>query len=86
MMAAELRMIRARKLISPLKPRGYLPRRKEPFQAAKSSLCNCIEMASGEEDHPLSNLTVGSFSSVCSTDSFLSTSSAGYLTASEDFY
>ncbi|KAG0064141.1 hypothetical protein BGZ89_009337 [Linnemannia elongata] len=34
MMAAELRMIRARKLISPLKPRGYLPRRKEPFQAA----------------------------------------------------
>ncbi|KAG0314553.1 hypothetical protein BGZ97_009183 [Linnemannia gamsii] len=33
MMAAELRMIRARKLISPLKPRGYLPRRKEPFQA-----------------------------------------------------
>ncbi|KAG0380184.1 hypothetical protein BGX24_009698 [Mortierella sp. AD032] len=86
MMAAELRMIRARKLISPLKPRGYLPRRKEPFQAAKSSLCNCIEMASEEEDHPLSNLTVGSFSSVCSTDSFLSTSSAGYLTASEDFY
>lgn len=86
MMAAELRMIRARKLISPLKPRGYLPRRKEPFQAAKSSLSNCIEMASEEEDHPLSNLTVGSFSSVCSTDSFLSTSSAGYLTASEDFY
>ncbi|KAG0298820.1 hypothetical protein BGZ96_006211 [Linnemannia gamsii] len=33
MMAAELRMIRSRKLISPLKPRGYLPRRKEPFQA-----------------------------------------------------
>ncbi|KAF9934589.1 hypothetical protein FBU30_001353 [Linnemannia zychae] len=33
MMAAELRMIRARKLISPLKPRGYLPRRKDPFQA-----------------------------------------------------
>ncbi|KAF9281854.1 hypothetical protein BGZ88_011350 [Linnemannia elongata] len=86
MMAAELRMIRARKLISPLKPRGYLPRRKEPFQAAKSSLSHCIEMASEEEDHPLSNLTVGSFSSVCSTDSFLSTSSAGYLTASEDFY
>ncbi|KAF9913328.1 hypothetical protein EC991_000090 [Linnemannia zychae] len=86
MMAAELRMIRARKLISPLKPRGYLPRRKEPFQAAKSSLSNCIKMASEEEDHPLSNLTVGSFSSVCSTDSFLSTSSAGYLTASEDFY
>ncbi|KAF9129278.1 hypothetical protein BGW39_004289 [Mortierella sp. 14UC] len=86
MMAAELRMIRARKLISPLKPRGYLPRRKEPFQAVKSSLSNCIKMASEEEDHPLSNLSVGSFSSVCSTDSFLSTSSAGYLTASEDFY
>ncbi|CAO3564136.1 unnamed protein product [Mortierella alpina] len=32
MMAAELRMIRSRKLISPLKPRGYLPRRKDPFR------------------------------------------------------
>ncbi|KAK3818527.1 MAG: hypothetical protein J3Q66DRAFT_174285 [Benniella sp.] len=32
MMAAELRMIRSRKLVSPLKPRGYLPRRKDPFR------------------------------------------------------
>ncbi|KAF9431337.1 hypothetical protein BGZ76_000451 [Entomortierella beljakovae] len=32
MMAAELRMIRARKLVSPLKPRGFLPRRKDPFR------------------------------------------------------
>ncbi|KAF9097088.1 hypothetical protein BGX23_009762 [Mortierella sp. AD031] len=38
MMAAELRMIRARKLISPLKPRGYLPRRKEPFQAGRDDM------------------------------------------------
>jgi hypothetical protein len=31
MMATELRMIRARKLTAPLKPRYYLPRRKELF-------------------------------------------------------
>jgi hypothetical protein len=31
MMASELRMIRARKLIAPLKPRGYLSRRRELF-------------------------------------------------------
>ncbi|KAH7045405.1 hypothetical protein BKA57DRAFT_79453 [Linnemannia elongata] len=31
MMASELRMIRARKLIAPLKPRSYLPRRRELF-------------------------------------------------------
>ncbi|KAG0088463.1 hypothetical protein BGZ92_006138 [Podila epicladia] len=36
MMAAELRMIRSRKLISPLKPRGYLPRRKDPFRNGSS--------------------------------------------------
>lgn len=31
MMASELRMIRSRKLIAPLKPRSYLPRRRELF-------------------------------------------------------
>ncbi|KAI8333666.1 hypothetical protein BC941DRAFT_434144 [Chlamydoabsidia padenii] len=31
MIAAELNMMRARKLFSPLKPRGFLPRRKDPF-------------------------------------------------------
>ncbi|KAI9266668.1 hypothetical protein BDA99DRAFT_558720 [Phascolomyces articulosus] len=29
--SSELNMIRARKLLSPLKPRGFLPRRKDPF-------------------------------------------------------
>ncbi|KAI9316070.1 hypothetical protein BX666DRAFT_1954646 [Dichotomocladium elegans] len=29
--ACELNMIRSRKLLSPLKPRGFLPRRKDPF-------------------------------------------------------
>ncbi|KAF9368799.1 hypothetical protein CPB97_004239, partial [Podila verticillata] len=32
MMASELQMIRARKLIAPLKPRGYLPRRRDAFR------------------------------------------------------
>ncbi|KAF9395358.1 hypothetical protein CPC16_008591 [Podila verticillata] len=85
MMAAELRMIRSRKLISPLKPRGYLPRRKDPFRNVKSSLCNSIEPRREEDDHPLNNILVGSWSSVASTDSFLSDSS-GYQTASESFY
>ncbi|SAM02691.1 hypothetical protein [Absidia glauca] len=31
MIAAELNMMRSRKLFSPLKPRGFLPRRKDPF-------------------------------------------------------
>ncbi|KAI9019590.1 hypothetical protein CLU79DRAFT_704574 [Phycomyces nitens] len=31
MISAELNMMRARKLLSPLKPRGFLPRRKDPF-------------------------------------------------------
>ncbi|KAG0360090.1 hypothetical protein BG005_011524 [Podila minutissima] len=38
MMAAELRMIRSRKLISPLKPRGYLPRRKDPFRNGSNTV------------------------------------------------
>ncbi|KAF9315383.1 hypothetical protein BG003_003091 [Podila horticola] len=86
MMAAELRMIRSRKLISPLKPRGYLPRRKDPFRNVKSSLCNSIEPSREEDDHPLNNILVGSWSSVSSTDSFLSDCSSGYQTASENFY
>ncbi|ORZ03972.1 hypothetical protein BCR43DRAFT_69414 [Syncephalastrum racemosum] len=31
MISSELNMMRARKLLSPLKPRGFLPRRKDPF-------------------------------------------------------
>ncbi|KAF9210877.1 hypothetical protein BGZ59_008809 [Podila verticillata] len=85
MMASELQMIRARKLIAPLKPRGYLPRRRDAFRHSKSSLCVSIEMASAEEDHPLNSLFVGSWSSVSSTDSFLSTTSSDYLTADETF-
>ncbi|KAF9428589.1 hypothetical protein BGZ94_001852 [Podila epigama] len=89
MMATELQMIRARKLIAPLKPRGYLPRRRDAFQLVKSSLCTCtsasMEMASVEEDHPLNHLFVGSWSSLSSTDSYLSTDSSDYMTAHEAF-
>ncbi|KAG0336223.1 hypothetical protein BG004_008154 [Podila humilis] len=85
MMAAELRMIRSRKLISPLKPRGYLPRRKEAFRTVKSSLRNSFQPPSEEDDHPLNNLLVGSWSSVSSADSFLSDGSSGYQTACESF-
>jgi hypothetical protein len=35
MMACEITMIRSLKLVSPLKPRGYLPRRKELFNTGK---------------------------------------------------
>ncbi|KAG0029032.1 hypothetical protein BGZ81_004191 [Podila clonocystis] len=85
MMASELEMIRARKLIAPLKPRGHLPRRRDAFRHSKSALRVSIEMPSEEEDHPLNNLFVGSWSSVSSTDSFLSTTSSDYLTAYENF-
>ncbi|KAI8075121.1 hypothetical protein BC940DRAFT_324280 [Gongronella butleri] len=44
MIAAELNMMRARKLFSPLKPRGFLPRRKDPFVCGearpRSPLCS----------------------------------------------
>ncbi|KAG0207104.1 hypothetical protein BGX28_001580 [Mortierella sp. GBA30] len=82
MMASEMRMVRSRKLIAPLKPRGYLPRRKELFRSVKSSLSVVMEMPSVEDDHPLNNLLVGSWSS---TDSFLSTTSSDYATADEEF-
>lgn len=38
MMASELEMIRARKLIAPLKPRGFLPRRRDAFRHCKCFL------------------------------------------------
>ncbi|KAF9961542.1 hypothetical protein BGZ70_008266 [Mortierella alpina] len=82
MMASELRMIRSRKLIAPLKPRGYLPRRKEVFRTVKSSLSVVLEVPCTEDDHPLNNLLVGSWSS---TESFLSTTSSDYATADEEF-
>ncbi|KAG0324342.1 hypothetical protein BGZ99_001956 [Dissophora globulifera] len=86
MMAAELRMIRSRKLVSPLKPRGYLPRRKDPFRRAKSSLSNSIELPREEDDHPLNDVMVGSWTSVSSTDSFVTASSSEYQSAGESFY
>ncbi|KAG0233925.1 hypothetical protein B0O80DRAFT_227060 [Mortierella sp. GBAus27b] len=85
MMAAELRMIRSRKLVSPLKPRGYLPRRKDPFRRVKSPLCNCIELVKEEDDHPLNNLTVGSWSSMSSESSFQTASSSEYQSVSDIF-
>ncbi|KAF9116494.1 hypothetical protein BGX27_002166 [Mortierella sp. AM989] len=50
MMAPEMRMIRARKLIAPLKPRGYLPRRKELFRNGKLPLPHCIAVADPNND------------------------------------
>ncbi|KAG0260297.1 hypothetical protein BGZ95_004491 [Linnemannia exigua] len=86
MMASELRMIRARKLIAPLKPRSYLARRKELFSPVKSSLSVSMEIPCEEEDdHPLNNLTVGSWTSFSSTESFLSATSSDYATADESF-
>ncbi|KAG0219881.1 hypothetical protein BGX33_012092 [Mortierella sp. NVP41] len=85
MMASELRMIRARKLIAPLKPRSYLPRRKELFSPVKSSLSVSMEMPCEEDDHPLNNLLVGSWTSFSSTESFLSATSSDYTTADESF-
>ncbi|KAF9937751.1 hypothetical protein BGZ65_001081 [Modicella reniformis] len=85
MMAAELTMIRSRKLVSPLKPRGFLPRRKDPFRRVKSSLCDCLELPKEEDDHPLNSVTVGSWSSVSSAASFHSTSSSEYQSANEVF-
>ncbi|KAF9187388.1 hypothetical protein BGZ51_009791 [Haplosporangium sp. Z 767] len=84
MMASELRMIRSRKLIAPLKPRGYLPRRKELFRNVKSSLWMTeVPSCSDEDDHPLNKLFAGSWTSVSSTESFHSTSSSEYLTADD---
>ncbi|KAG9067423.1 hypothetical protein KI688_012206 [Linnemannia hyalina] len=85
MMASELRMIRARKLIAPLKPRSYLPRRHELFSPVKSSLSVSMEMPCEEDDHPLNNLLVGSWTSFSSTESFLSSTSSNYATADESF-
>ncbi|KAF9123425.1 hypothetical protein BG015_005317 [Linnemannia schmuckeri] len=85
MMASELRMIRARKLIAPLKPRSYLPRRRELFSPVKSSLSVSMEMTCEEDDHPLNNLLVGSWTSFSSAESFLSSTSSSYATADESF-
>ncbi|KAG0324970.1 hypothetical protein BGZ99_001184 [Dissophora globulifera] len=81
MMASELRMIRARKLIAPLKPRGYLLRRKDLFRNVKSSLSVSTVMPNEEDDHPL---FVGSWSSVSTTRTFLSALSSDYATAEEE--
>ncbi|KAG0338053.1 hypothetical protein BG004_007387 [Podila humilis] len=86
MMASELEMIRARKLIAPLKPRGFLPRRRELFRHVKSSLNIRIGFPSDVHNHPLNNDNIFgcSWSSVASSDSFLSTTSSDYITADED--
>ncbi|KAG0306461.1 hypothetical protein BGZ98_002341 [Dissophora globulifera] len=81
MMASELRMIRARKLIAPLKPRGYLLRRKDLFRNVKSTLSVSTVMPNEEDDHPL---FVGSWSSVSTTRTFLSALSSDYATAEEE--
>ncbi|GJJ69977.1 hypothetical protein EMPS_02326 [Entomortierella parvispora] len=87
MMASELRMIRSRKLISPLKPRGYLPRRKDPFRYAKSSLCEFVVPLREEDDHPLNDIMVGSWSSVSSSDTYMSATSAmSFHSANEDYF
>ncbi|KAG2185702.1 hypothetical protein INT43_002137 [Umbelopsis isabellina] len=55
MITAELNMMRARKLLSPLKPRGFLPRRRDVFllgDIAKrpSPLCNGQTLENMEEE------------------------------------
>ncbi|KAF9207125.1 hypothetical protein BGZ49_001113 [Haplosporangium sp. Z 27] len=82
MMASEMRMIRAHKLICPLKPRGYLPRRKDIFRNVKSSLCVSIEIPC--EMDGTDSVMVGSWTSVSSTDTFLSAASSDYMTADEE--
>jgi hypothetical protein len=44
-----------------------------------------MEMPCEEDDHPLNNLTVGSWTSFYSTASFLSSTSSDYATADESF-
>ncbi|KAI7829026.1 hypothetical protein BC939DRAFT_474541 [Gamsiella multidivaricata] len=84
MMACELGMIRSRKLIAPLRPRGYLPRRKDVFHHVKSSMSVSMSMETSSEEEDYHPLFVGSWSSVLSADSFLSVSSSGYATADDE--
>ncbi|KAI8391228.1 uncharacterized protein BYT42DRAFT_489614 [Radiomyces spectabilis] len=42
MISAELNMMRSRKLLSPLKPRGFLPRRKDPFIRGTNRRESCL--------------------------------------------
>ncbi|KAI1305564.1 hypothetical protein EDD11_004921 [Mortierella claussenii] len=86
MMASEMRMIRSHKLIAPLKPRGFLPRRKELFHTDKSSMCLelFIDSQECEEDDKECPLLVGSWTSVSSTESYLSTDSSDYVTAEDE--
>ncbi|KAF9902356.1 hypothetical protein BX616_001971 [Lobosporangium transversale] len=72
MMATELRMIRSRKLIAPLKPRAFLPRRKDLFS---------FEEKEEEEEEEEEEIPIGSWTSFSSTESFMSTSSSDYVTA-----
>ncbi|KAF9928394.1 hypothetical protein FBU30_002392 [Linnemannia zychae] len=85
MMASEISMIRARKLIAPLKPRAFLPRRKELFTSAKSSLSISMVMPREEDDHPLNDLLGSSWTSFSSTESYFSAVSSEYATADENF-
>ncbi|KAL0079178.1 hypothetical protein J3Q64DRAFT_1764354 [Phycomyces blakesleeanus] len=43
MISAELNMMRARKLLSPLKPRGFLPRRKDSFISGSGRLVSRLK-------------------------------------------
>ncbi|KAF9982616.1 hypothetical protein BGZ65_002662 [Modicella reniformis] len=80
MMACELTMVRSLKLIAPLKPRGYLPRRKELFCYVKSPLSVAVELPCDDD-----RLLVGSWTSVSSTESFFSTTSSDYITTDEGY-
>ncbi|KAK3817958.1 MAG: hypothetical protein J3R72DRAFT_42658 [Linnemannia gamsii] len=53
MMASELRMIRARKLIAPLKPRSYLSRRKELFSPRKHLFAYVFHIVISPKGHSL---------------------------------
>ncbi len=53
------------------------------YDAVKSSLCISLDIPKEEDDHPLNDIMGSSWSSVSSADSFLSTTSSGYQTASE---
>ncbi|RUS12978.1 hypothetical protein BC938DRAFT_478232, partial [Jimgerdemannia flammicorona] len=45
MITAEMNMMRSRKIVSPLKPRGWLPRRGDHFVKGKRSALRCVELA-----------------------------------------
>lgn len=56
------------------------------FLLAKSSLNETFVRLREEDDHPLNDLMVGSWSSVSSSDTYMSASSSmSYLSANEEY-